>query len=219
MANILEKEISSLEKKISTISMKVEENMNNAVNALIKNDTNIAKQVIKDDDAIDNLEIEVEEQCLKILALHQPVAVDLRYIISVLKINNDLERIGDLAGNIADVVIYLGEEKKSEVPPTIPQMAEIVSEMLKQSLDALFKKDINKAIYIQKRDDDVDALHSKMYKYIEDNISNNKNSYMHDIRFLSVSRYLERIADHCTNIAEDVEYYIKGKITRHHFDD
>ena len=148
MANILEKEISSLEKKISSISMKVEENMNNAVNALVKNDTNIAKNVIKDDDAIDNLEIEVEEQCLKILALHQPVAVDLRYIISVLKINNDLERIGDLAGNIADVVIYLGEEKKSEVPPTIPQMAEIVSEMLKQSLDALFKKDINKAMYI-----------------------------------------------------------------------
>ena len=216
MANILEKEISSLEKKISTISMKVEENMNNAVNALIKNDTNIAKQVIKDDDAIDNLEIEVEEQCLKILALHQPVAVDLRYIISVLKINNDLERIGDLAGNIADVVIYLGEEKKSEVPPTIPQMVEIVSEMLKESLDALFKKDINKAIYIQKRDDDVDALHSKMYEYIETNINNKKNTYIYDIRFLSVSRYLERIADHCTNIAEDVEYYIKGKITRHH---
>ena len=216
MANILEKEISSLEKKISTISMKVEENMNNAVNALVKNDTNIAKQVIKDDDAIDNLEIEVEELCLKILALHQPVAVDLRYIISVLKINNDLERIGDLAGNIADVVIYLGEEKKSEVPPTIPQMAEIVSEMLKESLDALFKKDINKAIYIQKRDDDVDALHSKMYEYIETNINNKKNTYIYDIRFLSVSRYLERIADHCTNIAEDVEYYIKGKITRHH---
>ena len=219
MANILEKEISSLEKKISTISMKVEENMNNAVSALVKNDTRIAKQVINDDDAIDNFEIEVEEQCLKILALHQPVAVDLRYIVSVLKINNDLERIGDLAGNIAEVVIYLGEEKKAHVPPTIPEMAEIVSDMLKESLDALFKKDINKAINIQKRDDEVDTLHSKMYKYVEDNINNKKNTYMHDIRFLSVSRYLERIADHCTNIAEDVEYYIKGKITRHHFGD
>ena len=143
MSIIMEKEIKKLEKLVSNISVKVEENLNEVIKALIDSNVSSAKSIKEKDNEIDLLEIEVEEECLKILALHQPVAIDLRYIIAVLKINNDLERIGDLTTNIARVVIVLSKENKVRVPDTIPQMTDIVLKMLKKSLDSLFSKNLN----------------------------------------------------------------------------
>ena len=150
MAEILDRELKKLKKMDSTISMNVEESMNKAIGSFIKHDSKLAKEVIEFDSTIDNLEIEIEEECLKILALHQPVAIDLRYIISIMKINNDLERIGDLATNIAHLVIMLEDKKRIDVHDIIPEMTDIVSRMLKNSLDALFNKDVDLAIKVQK---------------------------------------------------------------------
>lgn len=216
MAEILDRELQKLKKMVSTISMNVEESMNKAIGSFIKHDSKFAKEVIEFDTKIDSLEIEIEEECLKILALHQPVAVDLRYIISIMKINNDLERIGDLATNIAHLVIMLEDKKRVDVPDIIPEMTDIVSCMLKNSLDALFNKDADLAISVQKTDDDVDILHSKMFSHISERIKIDSDLFDSLMPMLSASRCLERIADHCTNIAEDVEYFISGEITRHH---
>ncbi len=216
MSEILEREIDKLKKSVSAISTRVEENMNQSIEAFIRHDFDTAKTIMENDAEIDQLEIEVEEECLKILALHQPVAVDLRYIISVLKINNDLERIGDLTTNIAGVVVYLSDKKKIPVPPSISEMTGIVSKMLKDCLDSLFKKDLELAASVRKADDKVDDLHLKMYQTVKDRVIESTDSIDQMMPLLSVSRYLERIADHCTNIAEDVEYFVKGVITRHH---
>jgi len=216
MSIIMEKEIKKLEKLVSNISVKVEENLNEVIKALIDSNVSSAKSIKEKDNEIDLLEIEVEEECLKILALHQPVAIDLRYIIAVLKINNDLERIGDLTTNIARVVIVLSKENKVRVPDTIPQMTDIVLKMLKKSLDSLFSKNLKLASKVQSYDDEVDQLNADMYKMVQNAINDGSGSISQLFPLLSVSRYLERIADHATNIAEDVEYYVKGEITRHH---
>ena len=215
MSIIMEKEIKKLEKLVSNISVKVEENLNEVIKALIDSNVSSAKSIKEKDNEIDLLEIEVEEECLKILALHQPVAIDLRYIIAVLKINNDLERIGDLTTNIARVVIVLSKENKVRVPDTIPQMTDIVLKMFKKSLDSLFSKNLKLASKVQSYDDEVDQLNADMYKMVQNAINDGSGSISQLFPLLSVSRYLERIADHATNIAEDVEYLIEGRITRH----
>lgn len=215
MSKILQKEIKKLETLVSTVSTKVEENLNLSIKSLMDNDAELAKKTVMNDTEIDSLEIEVEEECLKILALHQPVAIDLRYIISVLKINNDLERIGDLGANIAEVSLLLSEKRQIVIPGQIPNMTKIVLKMLKNCLDALFEKDVKIAKLVQESDDIVDNYHSEMYKIVQKAFKENSNDIEQLFSILSVSRYLERIADHCTNIAEDVEYLIEGRITRH----
>ena len=215
MSEIMEKELNKLEKMISTVSTKVEENMNKAIESYINMDLDTCQEIIKNDDLIDRMEIEIEEECLKILALHQPVAIDLRYIIAILKINNDLERIGDLTSNICKVVTFLADKKRVNVSKEIPEMTKIVSEMLNNSLNALFNKDIGLAQLVSTSDDVVDELNAAMYQIVRSKISDNSELVDQMMPQLSVSRYLERIADHCTNIAEDVEYYINGEIVRH----
>ncbi|MAQ43854.1 MAG: phosphate transport system regulatory protein PhoU [Candidatus Marinimicrobia bacterium] len=214
----MEHEINKLKKMVSQISTKVEESLNLSIKALMNSDSILANNIIDSDHEIDSIEIDIEEECLKILALHQPVAIDLRYIISILKINNDLERIGDLSTNISRVVILLSESSKIDIPDEINIMSDIVSKMLKNSLDALFNKKLDLAISVQKMDDKVDDINSKMNNLIQNKISNDSHDSIQLMKLLSISRYLERTADHCTNIAEDVEYLINGEITRHHLD-
>tara|TARA_B100002052_G_scaffold38927_1_gene31024 strand:- start:3552 stop:4211 length:660 start_codon:yes stop_codon:yes gene_type:complete len=218
MSEIMEHEINKLKKMVSQISTKVEESLNLSIKALMNSDSILANNIIDSDHEIDSIEIDIEEECLKILALHQPVAIDLRYIISILKINNDLERIGDLSTNISRVVILLSESSKIDIPDEINIMSDIVSKMLKNSLDALFNKKLDLAISVQKMDDKVDDINSKMNNLIQNKISNDSHDSIQLMKLLSISRYLERTADHCTNIAEDVEYLINGEITRHHLD-
>ena len=216
MSKILSKEIKKIEILISTLSGKVDDNLRKSIKSLTNNDIILANKVIKEDENIDRMEMDIEEECLKVLALHQPVAIDLRYIIAILKINNDLERIGDLSSNIADITKLYSNKNTFDLPNEIVEMKDIVLEMLKNSLDSFIYRDPNLAKKVQISDDLVDDLHSKMYELVKISIKNNMEvNFDFWLPMLSVSRYLERIADHCTNISEDVEYLITGNIARH----
>lgn len=210
-----QREIDKSKKMILSIAAEVEESLQKALKSLKERDGKLAKKVVEYDKIIDRMEIEVEEECLKILALHQPVAIDLRFIISVLKINNDLERIGDLAANIAERSLYLSGQDPIEIAPSIIEMAPEVQQMLKKSLDALINMDTDLANEVLEADEKVDDLHAGMYEYIQEKIKKSPDSINSQLHLMGVSRYLERIADHATNIAEDVIYMVDGEISRH----
>jgi phosphate transport system protein len=161
----------------------------------------------------------LEEECLKILALHQPVAIDLRFVIAVLKINNDLERIGDLAVNIAERALFLTSQKPVDIPFDFMGMSEKTKIMLKMSLDALVNMDAKMAHDVCALDDGVDAINRRMYQQVQEGILENPEQIGSLIHCLSTSRHLERIADHATNIAEDVIYMVAGEIVRHKAED
>jgi phosphate transport system protein len=209
-------EIDRLKKNILSLSAVVEEAVKKAVAAAEQRDPILAQSVIQGDHQIDVLEVELEEECLKILALHQPVAADLRFIIAVLKINNDLERIGDLAVNVAERVIFLADQKDVAPPPTLAELTAKVESMLHDSLDALVSTDTNLALKVLRTDDEVDSLYGGMYRRVQQLASDRPEHIAGLFQWLSVSRYLERIADQATNIAEDVIYMIDGEIVRHH---
>jgi phosphate transport system protein len=161
------------------------------------------------------MEVELEEECLKVLALHQPVAIDLRFIIAVLKINNDLERIGDLAANISERTVALAESDRIDPPFDFTAMAASTQQMLKGSLDCLVQMDTALAQHVLDLDDEVDAMHSRNFQLIKDQIRRHPENLESLTHYLTVSRHLERIADLATNIAEDVYYMIEGEIVRH----
>ncbi len=208
-------EIDNLKSMILALGMDVEASVKRAVRALTRRDSTLALKVIDADYEIDQMEVDIEEECLKILALHQPVANDLRLIIAILKINNDLERIGDLAVNIAERAVYLSTHDKIEFPFDLQNMAEKAQEMLNRSLDAMVNLDTELAQKVCDSDDEVDAMNREAYSLVEKRIRENPEQLNSMIQFLSASRYLERVADHATNIAEDVIYLVDGNIIRH----
>ncbi|MFQ6604001.1 MAG: phosphate signaling complex protein PhoU [Fidelibacterota bacterium] len=210
-----EREITDLKKNVLLLGSLVEESLDQAREALLERDHRLAKQVIKADERIDMKEIEIEEDCLKILALHQPVATDLRFVVSVLKINNDLERIGDLATGIARRVKALADKPEILIPDTISEMAYLARDMVKQSLDALVNLDYAQAEAVINRDRKMDKLHRSMYAFTYEKIANDRERSPAWMEVITISRFLERIADHSTNIAEDVIYLINGEIIRH----
>jgi len=209
------RELDKLKKSILSLSALVEESVQQAVLALLKEDLELARKVSCGDDRVNQMEVDLEEDCLKILALHQPVATDLRFIVSVLKINNDLERIGDLAANIADRTIDIRENEKVASPFDVETMAAKVQEMLELALDALVNVDLKMARKAIKLDDEVDRMHKQSFAKVKEQIRQQPDKMDALINYLSVSRYLERIADLATNIAEDVVYMIEGRIVRH----
>jgi phosphate transport system protein len=215
----LQREIENLKKKILRLGAMTETAVREATLSIEQADAHLAQKIIDNDLVIDQTEVEVEEDCLKILALHQPVAIDLRFIVAVLKINNDLERIGDLAVNIAERAAFLATQPKVSVSLDFSGMAHKAQLMLKKSLDALVNLSVQLANEVCKLDDEIDAMNRRMYIDVQEAI----RSYPHQlgslIHLLSVSRHLERIADHTTNIAEDVIYMIEGKIVRHKTED
>ena len=215
MAKHLQNELEKLKRKLITLSSVVEGRVVMAVKSVGNKDYDLAKEVIDNDHAIDLIEVEVEEECLKILALYQPVAVDLRYVIAVLKINNDLERIGDLAVNIAEQSIYIGKQKNIKIPFDFDSMSEKTVAMLKKALDSLVQLDTSLAHQTCLDDEEVDAINRDMYGKIYSGIQNDPAHVECFIRYLSISRHLERIADYATNIAEDVIYMMEGTIVRH----
>jgi phosphate transport system protein len=212
------REIEKLKKMILSLGTMVEETLQKAIKALDEKDIELAKQIIKNDNIIDGREVEVEEECLKILALYQPVASDLRYIISVLKINNDLERVGDISVHIAERTLSIAASSVSQTlirKIDFTRMVDIVVEMLRKSLDTLINLDTSLARQICKMDDEIDNLHESMFRKIEELIIKEPQYTSLLMQHLSVSRYLERIADLTTNIAEDVIYLAEGEIARH----
>jgi phosphate transport system protein len=220
MTRHIEHQIAQLKNSILRFGTIVEEAISLSNTALFKQDVALAKKVLENDSEIDRLEVELEEECLKVLALYQPVAADLRFVVAVLKINNDLERIGDLAGNIAKIVSQLTTTGPLKLPEEISIMAKQAEEMVKNSLDAVVKADPDLARQVRREDDVVDAGRQAVRELVMQRIRKNPEKVESLFQINSVSKHLERIADMATNIAEDVIYMVEGEIVRHrHRDD
>ncbi len=215
MAVHLEKEIEKLKKRIILYGGMIEKNLENAIHSIQSKDGELARQVLAADDQADLWEVENEEECLKILALHQPVAVDLRFIIAVLKINNDLERIGDEAVNIAERSLRVSPLTLPGRPVDFAPLCVRVQEVLRQSLDALVRLDAPLAHRVRNSDDAIDEMVHAQFTQLKDEIRMYPEQTDQLVEYLRVCRHLERIADHATNIAEDVIYMIEGSIVRH----
>jgi phosphate transport system protein len=212
----LDREIEGLKNKLLELGTLVEDNLYNALNSIQKEDITLAEKVINSDQIIDKKEVDLEEDCLKTLALYQPVAADLRFIVSILKINNDLERIGDLAVNIAERVDFIKALEEKDIIKDVIFISHKASDMLKKSLDAFVNLDPKLAKEVCESDDVIDEINTKMYEKIRDEIIRRPDySTERLLRVLTTSRDLERIGDHATNIAEGVIYLIEGDIVRH----
>jgi phosphate transport system protein len=211
----VKREIEKLKTKLLGLCANIEKNLCMAVESIQKRDAALAGKVIDGDIETDHMEVDIEEECLKILALHQPVAIDLRFIITALKINNDLERIGDLAVNIAERAAFLAENPAIDIASDFVDMADKVQAMLTDSLDALVELNVELAYSVCAADDEIDELNRRAHLEVQEAIQNNPDQIAPMIHLLSVSRHLERIADHATNIAEDVIYMVQGTIVRH----
>ncbi len=208
-------EVEKLKKMLLSLCSQVEKQLWLAVNSIKERNIEMAQEVIDTDSEIDQNEVDIEEECLKILALYQPVAIDLRFIVTALKINNDLERIGDLAVNIAEHSEFLSRHDPVTVPFDFDLMAEKSKAMLRKGIEALVNMDNELAAKVCAMDDEVDAINKEMYDLVKQSILARPANIEGLIHLLSVSRHLERIADHATNIAEDVIYMVEGKIIRH----
>jgi phosphate transport system protein len=215
MARHLQRELDQLKKRILALGAMAEDRVRMAVKAMENRDRELAERIISTDYEIDEAEMEIEEECLKILALHQPVAVDLRFLSAVIKINNDLERIGDEAVNIAQRVQIITRREKLGIPFDFSAMAKKSEIMLRTSLDAVVNLDLDLAVKVIVSDDEVDAFEKEAYDVIKKAIETHPDSVGHLLNLFLVSRHLERIADHAQNIAEEVIYMIEGEIVRH----
>jgi phosphate transport system protein len=211
----LSREIDKLKQNILAHSAEVEQALQLAVKSVAERQIDLAQAVIAGDSLIDQREVDLEEECLKLLALHQPVAIDLRFIVAVLKINSDLERIGDLAVNIAERAIRLAEEPGSELTFDFADMAARVQGMVRSSLDSLVNLDAQLAFEVIGADDEVDAINREMYRRTRETLREHPEHVDRLIDLLGVCRLLERVSDHATNIAEDVVYLTNGEIIRH----
>lgn len=209
-------ELTKLNKKLLKMTALVEDRVRKAAKVIETKDPAVIQSIILSDYEVDDMEIEVEEDCLKILALHQPVARDLRFLISVIKINNELERIGDIAVNIAKRIDNISKFKhQAAISYNFSKMTEMVLAMLKKSIDALVNSDARLARSIFVDDDVVDACRNRCYEDIKARITKDPDHPGFHINTYLLARHLERIADRAVNIAEEVIYSVEGTITRH----
>ena len=215
MARNFHKELEKIKKMILSLGAMVEERVRRITTAISERDAAAADEIVRSDFEIDEMEVEIEEECLKIMALHQPVAIDLRFLVAVIKINNDLERIADEAVNIAQRIQSLAKYQAPRFAFDYEPMASKVERMLQLSLDALVNMDVDTAFRVVTMDDDVDGIHRQAYQLIRDEMKNHPDYTTFLINFYLISRHLERIGDHATNIAEEVIYLIEGEIVRH----
>ncbi len=215
MSKHFEREIVRLNRHLIEFGDRVETQVKLAMDAVNNFDGLMGNRVIDQDRDIDQMEVELEEECLKLLALHQPVANDLRLIVIVLKINNDLERIGDHAKNIADRARLLAKLPPVDIPPAVFELAKEAKLMLRKALLALVENEIELAQAVLKTDDLVDDLNKRVFRETIDKIKAGSESIEQDLILMSICRQLERIGDHACNIAEDVVYMLTGDIIRH----
>ncbi len=215
MTSRLQREIEGLKKRLLSLGAEVEERVRMAVTSVESRDEALALEVIGGDDFINQSEVELEEEGLKVLALYQPVAVDLRFIIALLKINNDIERIGDLAVDIAERAVQLCGMEPVHPEFDYALMAEKAKEMLRESLDALVNLRVDNAYGVLEKDQEVDDMHRAFHAVVQEEVMKNPSCFSGLVPFLGISKHLERIADLATNIAEDVIYLSEGIIVRH----
>jgi len=210
-----DKELHDLKENLLFVGSRVERSIAHAITALEERNTNLAAQVINEDDTIDRKEVEIDEFCLRLLALRQPAARDLRFITTAIKINYDLERIGDMAVNICERVEELIKEPQLKPYITLPQMAAIAQHMLKESLNAFVTEDPHLARTVIEEDAKVDAYLDQIFHELLAHMMKDLSTTSRAIRLLFISKYLERIADHAVNIAELVIFMVEGTIVRH----
>jgi phosphate transport system protein len=215
MSKHLQRDLDNLQRDLLTLAASVEEAIQKAIHALQQRDAALARQVIDGDKQIDEDENHVEEECLKILALHQPVAVDLRRIAAAMKINTDLERMADLAEDIAERALYLSRLPEIAIPEKLQRMTDLTATMVRQSLDAFVNLDTRLAWIVCRLDDQVDRYNVEMIEELIRVMKKSPEMVEQALSLFSATRHLERIADHATNIAEDVVYLVEGEIVRH----
>ncbi len=177
------------------------------------------QEVNRDEEKVNLLEIEIDELCLKLLALKHPMATDLRFITSAMKIKSELERIGDMAVNITQCVAVLIRKPQLKPYIDIPRMADLAQKMVKDSLDSFIKQDVNLARLVLARDDEIDGLKDQIFRELLTFMMSDPSTIPRALQLVLVSRHLERIGDHATNIAEDVIYLVQGKDIRHHIEE
>ena len=214
MAANLHKEIEKIKQHILSLSEMVESQLQKAMISINTGDPSLARKVIDDDVKIDEREIEVEEECLKLLALYQPVASDLRFLIAVIKINNDLERIGDYAANIAKR-FRTSSDDPDRFRYDYSDMTDVTLKMLKTSLTALVQWDVDLVYDVLEMDKNVNRMRNDAYDIMKSDIRKNPDKVGKIINMYLISRHLERVGDHTKNIAEQVHYLIEGEIIRH----
>ncbi len=211
-----QKELEKLKENLLKMAALVEEAISNSVQSLVKRDTGLAQKTFDGEDRINRMENEIEDMCLKLLALRQPMAVDLRFITSALKIVTDLERMGDQAVNIAERAVSLNQEPQLKPYIDIPRMAEIVQSMVRDVLDSFVKRDSKLARSVCARDDLVDGLNQQVFRELLTFMISEPATIQRAVHLMIVCRCLERIADHATNIAEDVIFVVDARVIKHH---
>jgi phosphate transport system protein len=214
-----QEELELLKTRLLEMGGLAEDRVRMAVRALVERDLPSLETVLVSDDAINQLHIEIDDRCLKLLALHQPMAVDLRAIVSAVKINTDLERVGDLAINIAEAALrYLLHPPVKELID-IPRMAALAQGMLRDALDAFVRRDLTLAREVLDRDDELDALKTQVFRSLLDHMTTDTGVIQPALDLVLISRHLERIGDHATNVAEDVIFMVSARDVRHHQDE
>jgi phosphate transport system protein len=211
-----EEELQALKHRLLNMGGLVEDRVHRAVHALMERDLDDAEAVSRGDQEVNDLQIEIDDRCIKLLALQQPMATDLRLITSAIKINADLERIGDQAVNIAESAIKVLTHSPARPSVDLRRIAELAERMTRESLDAFVRKDVELARAVILRDDEVDRLKDKLFGELIASMVADPASIPDALSFILISRNLERIADHATNIAEDVIFMVEAKDIRHH---
>ena len=210
-----EAELKQLHLKILEMGGFVEKQIANAVTALVSRDDGLASSTIERDHTVNRMDVEIDDLCIRLLALHQPAAKDLRLISTGLKINADLERIGDMAVNMCERVLELNQEPQLKPFIDIPRMADVAQRMLRESLDAFVREDVDLALKVCRDDDEIDAITGQLFRELIAYMMEDPHTISRAIRLIFVGKYLERIADHATNISEMVVFMVKGKSIRH----
>jgi phosphate transport system protein len=210
-----EQELKDLHLKILEMGGFVEKQIANAVTALVGRDDAAAQLTIERDHAVNRMDVEIDDLCLRLLALHQPAARDLRLITTALKITTDLERIGDMAVNLCERATELNQEPQLKPFIDIPRMAEVAQAMLRESLDAFVREDVDLALKVCRDDDTIDQLTGQLFRELSSYMVERPQTIGRAVRLLFIAKYVERIADHATNIAEMVVFMVKGKSIRH----
>jgi phosphate transport system protein len=210
-----EMELQEIKNGLIYIGVLTETAIQMAMKSLTERDSDLAHKVIKDDDEIDKMDTDLEERCIRILALRQPTAIDLRFITTAIKITGHLERIGDMAVNIAEKAIQLNEEPKLKPYIDLPRMAELVGEMIKNSLDSFIRNDLNIAEEVRRMEEITDDLNEQIFRELLTFMMEDSKTIHRSLMIMQVSKNLERIADHAKGIADMVTYMVTGECVRH----
>ena len=210
-----EEELKKLREEILYMGGLVEDQIQKAVKSLVDRDSEMAQIIIERDHEVNRLDVEIDELCIRLLALHQPAGKDLRFITTGLKITTDLERIGDMSVNLCERALELNQEPQLKPYIDIPRMARIAQRMIRESLDAFVREDTDLALKVCKDDEEIDQLNSQIFREVISFMIEDPHTINRAMKISSISKYLERMADHATNIAEMVIFMAKGKSIRH----